>query len=77
MAFTGDTCVTHAKGGSGRSLKVNWHLHQGMLRFYRKFYLAQYPKVLYPLVYLGVYASFIGRSTGILVRGEHGNAGSA
>jgi len=77
VGFTGDTSVTHAKGASGRSLRVNWHLHQGMLRFYRKFYRGQYPGVLFPLVYLGVYASFIGRSTSILIRGQNTNANRA
>ena len=77
VGFTGDTSVTHAKGASGRSLRVNWHLHQGMLRFYRKFYRGQYPGVLFPLVYLGVYASFIGRSTSILIRGQNSNANRA
>lgn len=69
VAFTGDACVTHAKGASGRSLRVNWHLHQGMLRFYRKFYREEYPRALYPVVYLGVYASLIGRSAKILIHG--------
>ncbi len=71
VAFTGDTCVAHAKGASGRSLRVNWHLHQGMLRFYRKFYLGEYPRILFALIYLGVYASFIGKSSKILFRGQN------
>jgi hypothetical protein len=76
VAFTGDTFVTHAKGASGRSLRVNWHLHQGMLRFYKKFYHEEYPGILFPLVHLGVYASFIGRSATILIRGQNTNADS-
>ncbi len=71
VAFVADTFVTHAKGVSGRTLRVNWYLHQGMLRFYRKFYVDDYPRILFVLVYLGVFLSFLGRSTMILLRGPH------
>jgi GT2 family glycosyltransferase len=74
VAFIADTFVTHAKGVSGRTLRVNWYLHQGMLRFYRKFYLDDYPRLLFALVYLGVFLSFLGRSTMILLRGPHSGA---
>ena len=69
VASVSDADVTHAKGGSGRSVRVNWHLHQGMLRFYRKFYLKEYPTLLYPLIYLGVFLSFTGKSILIVLRG--------
>ena len=74
VAFVANTFVTHAKGVSGRTLRVNWYLHQGMLRFYRKFYLDDYPRVLFALVYMGVFLSFLGRSTMILLRGPHSGA---
>jgi GT2 family glycosyltransferase len=77
VAFVADACVTHVKGASGRSLRVNWHLHQGMLRFYRKFYLEEYPRILYPLIVFGVYASFVGRSTKLLFGGRNSNASGA
>ena len=74
VAFVAGTFVTHAKGASGRSLRVNWYLHQGMLRFYKKFYVDDYPRVLFTLVYIGVFLSFLGRSTIILLRGPHSRA---
>ena len=71
VAFVADVFVTHAKGASGRTLRVNWHLHQGMLRFYRKFYQSEYPRILLVLVYIGVFFSFLGRSIMIVLRGRH------
>lgn len=70
VAFVATARVTHIKGVSGRSLRVNWHLHQGMLRFYKKFYMNEYPKILFGFVYVGVVLSFLAKSTMILVRGR-------
>lgn len=75
VAFVPNTWITHRKGVGGRSLWVNWHLHQGMLRFYKKFYLKDYPKVLYVFVYAGVALSFLAKSTLILVRGPKARHG--
>ena len=75
VAFVPDAFVTHKKGASGRSLRVNWYLHQGMLRFYKKFYIDEYPKIFVGLVYLGVFLSFLAKSTLILVRGQRASAG--
>lgn len=69
VAFIPGTSVTHQKGVGGRSLRVNWHLHQGMLRFYKKFYLDEYPKIMYVFIYAGIALSFLAKSTLILLRG--------
>lgn len=49
--------VVHAKGISGQRerIRVLWHLHRGMIRFYKKFYREQYPLPVMWLVYAGVY----------------------
>jgi hypothetical protein len=53
--------VVHALGVCSRSnpIFVQWHKHKGMLRFYRKFFLHQYPGVLMWLVAIGVWLRFI------------------
>ena len=75
VAFVPNAVVTHQKGVGGRSLRVNWHLHQGMLRFYKKFYFKNYPKILYVFVYAGVALSFVAKSTSILFRGPRAKHG--
>ncbi len=60
VAFYCAANVIHGKGKSSQSnpYRVNWHLHKGMLRFYRKFYRSKYPIVVRVAVYLGVCARF-------------------
>ncbi len=48
--------AVHTKGGSGRSPRVVWHLHRGMIRFYNKHYRSRYPFPFTGLVYAAVYA---------------------
>jgi GT2 family glycosyltransferase len=62
VGFVPGAEVLHHKGVSSRTspLRVNWHLHKGMLRFYRKFYRQRYPLPLLWLVYLGVALRFLG-----------------
>lgn len=62
VAFVPKAVAIHFKGGSGRSVRVIWHLHKGMLRFYRKYYLDRYPQPVSWLVYAGVIARFILQS---------------
>ena len=52
--------VTHALGISSqnRPLFVTWHKHKGMIRFYRKFFMHQYPGFLMWLVIIGVWLRF-------------------
>ncbi len=52
--------VTHAKGASSktRPYRVNWYLHKGMLRFYRKFYRKQYNSLVSAMVYVGILSRY-------------------
>jgi hypothetical protein len=44
--------------GRARPLAVEWHKHQGMIRFYRKHFRAAYPAGLFGLVVAGVWIRF-------------------
>lgn len=61
VMFVPDAVITHYKGGSSRSrpVRVEWHKHKGMVRYYRKFYHDKYPKPLMWLTYGAVWARFI------------------
>jgi GT2 family glycosyltransferase len=52
--------ILHAKGESSRSrpVRVEWHKHRGMLRYYRKFYRDVYPRPLLWLVHAAVWTRF-------------------
>lgn len=60
ILFVPDAVIVHQKGACSRSrpIFVEWHKHRGMLRFYRKFYLDQYPAVLMWLVMVAVWVRF-------------------
>lgn len=60
VVFTPTVRVVHDKGISsrGRPVWVQWHLHRGMLRYYRKFLKQEYPRPLHALVVAGVWARF-------------------
>jgi GT2 family glycosyltransferase len=49
--------VMHVKGGTvggPRPLRLNWHFHRGMGRFYRRHYAPQRSTAMNALVYLGI-----------------------
>jgi len=52
--------VTHVKGFCSRNepIKVLWYKHRGMIRFYRKFFQNQYPRLLFWSVILAVWIRF-------------------
>ncbi|WP_020559658.1 glycosyltransferase family 2 protein [Thiofilum flexile] len=56
ILFVPSARLTHHKGvcSQDRPLSVEWHKHQGMLRFYHKFFRDQYPGPLMWLVNLSV-----------------------
>lgn len=58
--FVPDARIVHDKGGCSlnRPFFVNWHKHNGMLRFYRKYYKRQYPWGFWWLVVAGVWLRF-------------------
>jgi len=60
VLFVPDVSVTHDKGTSGRDrpVRVLWHMHRGMVRYYRKFFRARYPAPLLILVVAGVWMRF-------------------
>jgi GT2 family glycosyltransferase len=62
ILFVPDARIVHHKGGCShcRPIFVEWHKHLGMIRFYRKFFRAQYPGVLMWLVVAGVWLRFLG-----------------
>lgn len=63
VGFVPAVNVVHAKGISSKSrpIGVLWTLHKGMLRFFDKFYRAQYSIFTRVLVKIGIYASFVLR----------------
>lgn len=58
--FVPDVSVTHYKGACSkdRPIRVLWHMHKGMIRFYRKFFRGEYPVSLMWLVAAGVWMRF-------------------
>jgi GT2 family glycosyltransferase len=60
VVFVPGASVVHNQGTCSRArpIRVEWHKHRGMMRFYRKFFRAQYPMVLMGLVALGVWTHF-------------------
>ena len=60
IVFVPDAPVVHFQGACSHSRPffVTWHKHKGMLRFYRKFFQWQYPKMLMGLVSLAVWFRF-------------------
>jgi GT2 family glycosyltransferase len=51
----------HYRGACSRTrpIFVEWNKHIGMMRFYRKFFLHQYPGPLFLLVGVGVWLRFL------------------
>ncbi|MFU8797270.1 MAG: glycosyltransferase family 2 protein, partial [Gammaproteobacteria bacterium] len=57
IVFVPTVSVLHIKGAcsSGRPLFVQWHMHKGMVQFYRKFYQDKYPWLLMWVVFAGIW----------------------
>jgi GT2 family glycosyltransferase len=60
VVFVPEVAVVHDKGACSRTrpLFVQWHLHRGMVRYYRKFLLEAYPAPLHVLVVAAIWARF-------------------
>ena len=60
VVFVPTVTVTHSKGRSShdRPVRVAWHMHRGMIRYYRKFLRSRYPAGLMGLVIVGVWLRF-------------------
>jgi hypothetical protein len=65
VLFVPDVKVVHDKGTSsrGRPVRVLWHMHRGMIRYYRKFFRDVYPAPFFWLVQAGVWLRFAGLAT--------------
>lgn len=61
VMFVPDITIKHVKGGSSskRRVRVEWHKHRGMVRYYRKFYRDRYPAGLRLMVYASVWMRFV------------------
>jgi GT2 family glycosyltransferase len=70
ILFVPDVTVVHYKGhcSRGRPIRVLWHMHRGMVRFYRKFFRHQYPEPLMWLVVAGVWLRFSALAVRAAVR---------
>jgi GT2 family glycosyltransferase len=60
VLFVPSAVAIHHKGTSSRArpVRVLWHMHRGMLRYYRKFFRQEYPGPLMWLVAAGVALRF-------------------
>jgi len=60
ILFVPDIDILHAKGvcSVNRPVRVEWHKHKGMVRFYRKFFRRQYPGWMLWLVMFGIWIRF-------------------
>lgn len=60
VLFVPDVEIVHYKGAcsQGRPVRVLWHTHKGMMRFYGKFFRRQYPLPLLILVAVAVWMRF-------------------
>jgi GT2 family glycosyltransferase len=65
ILFVPDAKIVHYKGVCSRSrpMFVEWHKHKGMMRFYRKFFVHQYPGILMWLVGAGIWLRFLAMVT--------------
>ena len=70
ILFVPKTVITHTKGGcsDNRHIFVLWHMHKGMVRFYRKFFKDRYPGALMWLVVTGVWFRFSIMTTYHIIR---------
>jgi GT2 family glycosyltransferase len=70
VLFVPGAVAVHVKGRSSRDrpVRVLWHMHRGMVRFYRKFFRDRYPLPLYWLVVLGVWLRFAFLASWAVVR---------
>ena len=70
VLFVPEVAVVHDKGASSRSrpVRVLWHMHRGMVRFYGKFFRDDYPRPFFWLVLAGVWLRFGALATVTLLK---------
>jgi len=74
IVFVPNITITHTKGAcsASRPIRVEWHKHKGMIRFYRKFFREQYPLPLMLLVMVAVWVRFIILTLTLMPKGSRG-----
>lgn len=70
ILFVPSVSIRHVKGFSsaGRPIRVEWHKHMGMLRFYRKFFQRQYPWLAVLAIAGGIWLHFLMTTARLLLR---------
>jgi GT2 family glycosyltransferase len=70
ILFVPHVAVVHRKGhcSRGQPVRVLWHMHRGMVHFYRKFFRHQYPAPVMWAVVAGVWARFAVLATRAAIR---------
>jgi GT2 family glycosyltransferase len=70
ILFVPTTSAVHHKGTSSRArpVRVLWHMHRGMVRYYRKFFRGEYPAPFLWLVVAGVAVRFSALASIALAR---------
>jgi GT2 family glycosyltransferase len=76
VLFVPGVAVVHHKGHSSRDrpVRVSWHMHRGMIRFYGKFFRHRYPLPMMWLVYAGVWLRFFAAALRALLTGRRASA---
>jgi GT2 family glycosyltransferase len=71
VLFVPDVRVVHDKGRCSRAtpVRVLWHMHRGMVRYYRKFFRHLYPAPVLWIVTAGVAARFVALALAAWLRG--------
>jgi GT2 family glycosyltransferase len=74
VLFVPDAKAIHSKGvsSSHRPFATEWYKHQGMIRFYRKFFRHQYPAAVMVAVYSGVWLRFAAVTALLMFRRQAG-----
>lgn len=70
ILFVPSVAVTHVKGvcSGERPIRVEWHKHLGMVRYYRKFFRAGHPSPVLWLASLAIWLRFGAKALIMLVR---------
>lgn len=70
ILFVPNVSIVHAKGSCSHSrpIRVEWHKHKGMVRFYRKFFRQQYPGWLMWCVICAVWLRFVALSMVLTIK---------
>jgi GT2 family glycosyltransferase len=71
ILFVPGAKATHVQGASSRGapVRIEYYKHQGMLRFYRKFYRDRYPRPLFWLITLAVWLRFAAKAAWLKIAG--------